>query len=270
MININNLEFNYKNGNKVLKDVNLTINDGEFISIIGKNGTGKSTLGRLIAGLMKPTNGTIFIDELDSSDKKNFMKIREKIGVVFQNPENQLLFNNVYDELSFGLKNLKKDAIDERIDESLAMVGMRELKNEEIYNMSLGQKQRIAIAEAISLSPKYLIFDEPTTMLDSMGKEDVHIIVKALKKAGYTIIYITNMADEILLSDRIILLDKGNISFELKKNDILKNVDLLKDYGVKIPTLIYLIMELRKKGINIEPENFEIKDVVNEIVKLKG
>ena len=182
MININNLEFNYKNGNKVLKDVNLTINDGEFISIIGKNGTGKSTLGRLIAGLMKPTNGTIFIDELDSSDKKNFMKIREKIGVVFQNPENQLLFNNVYDELSFGLKNLKKDAIDERIDESLAMVGMRELKNEEIYNMSLGQKQRIAIAEAISLSPKYLIFDEPTTMLDSMGKEDVHIIVKALKR----------------------------------------------------------------------------------------
>jgi len=270
MIKVSNVGFNYKNGNKVLKDINLTINDGEFISVIGKNGTGKSTLGRLLAGLAKPTSGEVFIDDLDTSDKKNFMKIYEKIGVVFQNPENQLLFNNVYDELAFGLKNLKKDGINERIEESLAMVGMRDYRDKEIYDMSLGQKQRVAIAEALSLSPKYLIFDEPTTMLDSMGKEEVHMIVKSLKKAGYTIVYITNMADEILLSDRIILLDKGNISVELNKKEIVDNVELLKEYGVRIPTLIHLINELKKKGIMIEVENFEVRDIVNEIVKLKG
>jgi len=270
MININNVKFTYKNGNKVLNGINFSINDGEFISVIGKNGAGKSTLGRLLSGLIKPTAGEIIIDGLNSSDKKNFLKIREKIGVVFQNPETQLLFDNVYDDMAFGLKNLKKDAIDERIEESLAMVGMREYKNKEIYDMSLGQKQRVAIAEALSLSPKYLVFDEPTTMLDSMGKEDVHMIVNSLKKAGYTIIYITNMADEILLSDRIVLLDKGNISLELNKNEILDNVELLKEYGVRIPTVIHLLMELRKNGIEIESKNFEIKEIVGELLRSKG
>jgi len=270
MINIHNLKFNYKNGNKVLNGINLTINKGEFISIIGKNGAGKSTLGRLIGGLMKPTSGEIFIDELCTSEKKDFIKIRERVGIVFQNPESQLLFDNVYDEMAFGLKNLKKDAINERIEESLAMVGMREYRDKEISDMSLGQKQRLAIAEAISLSPQYLVFDEPTTMLDSMGKEEVHLIVKSLKHAGYTIIYITNMADEILLSDRIILLDKGNISLEIDKNEILDNVELLKEYGVRIPTLIHLIKELKKNGIEINPEKFEVTDIVNEILKIKG
>jgi len=270
MINIRNVKFNYKNGNKALNEITLTINEGEFISIIGKNGAGKSTLGRIISGLVKPTSGEVTIDGLNSSEKKNFIKIRDKIGVVFQNPESQLLFNNVYDEMAFGLKNLKKDGINERIEESLAMVGMRDYKNKDISDMSLGQKQRIAIAEAISLSPKYLVFDEPTTMLDSVGKQDVHIIVESLKKAGYTIIYITNMADEILLSDRIILLDNGKISLEINKNEILDNVEIFKEYGVRIPTLVYLITELKRNGIDINPAKIDVKEIVKEILKIKG
>ncbi len=229
---------------------------------------GKSTLGRLISGLMKPTKGHVIIDNLITSKKDNFFDIRNKIGVVFQNPENQLVFNNIKDELTFCLNNLKKDNIKQRIEQSLNLVGMLDYINKSTYELSLGQKQKIAIASALSIKPKYIVFDEPTTMLDSKGKQDVYNIIKQLKNEGYTIIYITNMADEILLSDRIIIIDNGKIAKQINRKEILKSINILKQYEVKIPTIIDLILELKQQGIDINVEEFEAKQIAQKLLEV--
>ena len=229
MIKLKDVNFKYKNGDLVLKDINLKIQEEEFVTIIGKNGSGKSTLLKLIGGITKPTNGQAMVDDIDLSNKKNFMDIRKKVGIVFQNPENQIIFNNVHDDIAFGIKNLELDNLEERINESLKIVNMEEYENAESYDLSMGQKQRITIASVLSMGTKYIVMDEPTAMLDSEGKETVYEIVRKLKKQGYTIIYSTNVMDEILYSDRIILMEKGIIVKEIKPNEILENIEELKN-----------------------------------------
>ena len=266
MIKIDDLSYKYRDGDTVLSNICLEIQEGEFVSIVGKNGAGKSTLGKLLAGLLKPTKGTIYIDDLDTKKKENFFNIRQKIGIVFQNPENQLIFNNVYDEIAFCLNNLQKDHIEDRIQTSLEMVGMQDHTKRDIFELSLGQKQRIVIAETLSIKPKYILFDEPTTMLDSKGKEDIYKILKSLHQQGYTIIYITNILEEVLLSDRVIVIDQCEIVKEIKKEDYIDAISILEEYGVKTPKIVELVMELRKRGFSIHTKNFEIKEIVEQIV----
>lgn len=254
MIELKDVNFKYKNGDIVLKDINLKIQEEEFVTIIGKNGSGKSTLLKLIGGITKATKGQATVDEIDLSNKKNFMDIRKKVGIVFQNPENQIIFNNVHDDIAFGIKNLGLDNIEERIKEALKTVNMEEHENAESYDLSMGQKQRITIASVLSMGTKYIVMDEPTAMLDSEGKETVYEIVKKLKKQGYTIIYATNVMDEILYSDRIILMEKGMIVKELKPNEILENIEELKKRKLQIPPKIQTLLKLREKGINIDLE----------------
>ncbi len=254
MIKLKDVNFKYKNGDLVLKDINLKIQEEEFVTIIGKNGSGKSTLLKLIGGITKPTNGQAMVDDIDLSNKKNFMDIRKKVGIVFQNPENQIIFNNVHDDIAFGIKNLELDNLEERIKESLKIVNMEEYENAESYDLSMGQKQRITIASVLSMGTKYIVMDEPTAMLDSEGKETVYEIVRKLKKQGYTIIYSTNVMDEILYSDRIILMEKGIIVKEIKPNEILENIEELKNRKLQIPPKIQTLLNLRKKGIDIKLE----------------
>lgn len=265
MIQIQKASYRYQRNEWILKDVNLEIKEGEFISILGENGTGKSTLGKLIMGLIKPTEGKVLIDEMETSKKADVKEIMKKVGIVFQNPENQLIFNKVEDEMLFGLKNLGIDT--KEIDTALQQVGMEAYKNKGIYGMSLGQKQRIAIAEILCRKTKYIILDEPTTMLDSQGKEDVYRIVKKLKQEGYTIIYITNVAEEILLSDRILILKEGHIAEEIKREEILEKVDILKKYHIKIPFLVEMELEMKKKGICVDIENMTPKELVEKILE---
>ncbi len=254
MIKLKDVNFKYKNGDLVLKDINLKIQEEEFVTIIGKNGSGKSTLLKLIGGITKPTNGQAMVDDIDLSNKKNFMDIRKKVGIVFQNPENQIIFNNVHDDIAFGIKNLELDNLEKRIKESLKIVNMEEYENAESYDLSMGQKQRITIASVLSMGTKYIVMDEPTAMLDSEGKETVYEIVRKLKKQGYTIIYSTNVMDEILYSDRIILMEKGIIVKEIKPNEILENIEELKNRKLQIPPKIQTLLNLRKKGIDIKLE----------------
>lgn len=170
MIKICNLNFKYKNSNSILNNINLEIQEGETIAIVGENGSGKSTLAKLISGILKIKQGEIIIDDLYLNKKEDYKEAVKKIGIVFQNPENQIIFNNIHDELNFSLKNLSKEETQERITQSLKKVNMYDFIDKDLYELSLGQKQRIAIAEILAKKPKYIVFDEPTTMIDSKRK----------------------------------------------------------------------------------------------------
>lgn len=207
---------------------------------------GKSTLARLISGLEMPTTGEILVDEINTRDKKKFLDLRKKIGIVFQNPENQIIFDKVYDDIAFGLKNLNETNYEDRIIDSLEKVGMEEHTNSNPYDLSLGQKQRIAIAAMLAMKPKTIIFDEPTAMLDPNGKKEVRKVIKDLQLQGYTIIYLTNIIDEILLADRVITLESGKIIKEIRREEV--------------------INKLKENGLN-----FELKETIeNAIEKIVG
>lgn len=266
MISINKVNYHYKKGKDILKEINIEIQDKETIVIMGKNGSGKSTLGKLIAGIIRPKEGEILIDGLDIADKKNKEEIRKKIGIVFQNPENQIIFNNIVDEVSFALKDLEKEEVNKRIKESLNKVHMEDKIEEDLYELSLGQKQRIVISEVLAKQPKYIVLDEPTTMIDSKGKEKIHHIVEELKQEGYTIIYITNMAEEILLADRIMILENGRIVQEITRQELSNQLGILEKYDIKIPVVLEIIQELKKEGININLKDYSVSELV---IKLK-
>ena len=206
MIEIRNLNFAYLSGKSVLENINLEIEEGEVVSIIGQNGAGKSSLLRLMAGLTKPTSGEVLVDGIKSQDKKQAKEIRRKIGIVFQNPENQILFSKVYEEVEFALKNLELPDRKKRIYEALQKVEMEGFMEQDTYELSLGQKQRLNLASVLAVKPKYILLDEPTTMIDSNGKEKIYQIIRNLKKEGFTIVFVTNHMEEIILADRILVL----------------------------------------------------------------
>lgn len=264
MIKVENVSFKYKNSeNKILDNLSFEVKDGEIVAIVGQNGSGKSTIGKLISGIIKLKYGSITIDDLEIKDKK----VQDKIGIVFQNPENQIIFSNIYDELAFSLKGLEKREVESRIDNSLKQVRMFEYKNKDLYTLSLGQKQRIMIAEVLAKKPKYIIFDEPTTMIDSKGKEIIYKIIENLKKEGYTIICITNLADEILIADRTLILKNGQIINEIKKKDLIDKSYLLKENEIKEPTLLEILNKLKENGIILDMKDFTINELIS---KLKG
>ena len=267
MIEINDVSYKYKNGNEVLKNINLKINDGEFVTIIGKNGSGKSTLTKIISGLEKPTKGEVFVNGINTKNKKETISLRQNIGIVFQNPENQIIFNRVYDDIEFGIKNLcvNVENMEETIQGALKKVGMEGYEKKDPFELSLGQKQRIAIAGVLALNTKIIVLDEPTTMLDPEGKKAIYNIVKNLKEQGYTIIYITNAIDEILLADRIITIKEGKLQKKFLKKDILQNLDTLKELNIELPVIVQLLEKLQQKNINLELEDFTIDELVEKL-----
>jgi len=268
MIKLEDVNYKYKNGYSVLENINLEINEGEIISIIGKNGSGKSTMLNLIAGINKPSSGNIFIDDINTKEKKKFIELRKKIGIVFQNPDNQILFPRIYDDIEFALKNLNLDNRKQRIENALNTVNMKDFEEKDIYELSLGQKQRINIASVLAIKPKYIILDEPTTMIDSKEKENIYNCVRALKKEGYTIIFVTNNVDEILLSDRVCILENKKIKHIFNKEEIIKKVNLLEECDIKIPDIIQIILKLKENNINIDLKEWTIPEIIDEIVKV--
>ena len=228
---------------------------------------GKSTFAKLIAGLIEPKKGEILVDNIKTSKKHEFINLRKKVGMVFQNPENQIIFNNVYDDLAFAIKNLELDNEKLRIEDALAKVKMKDYINSEAYDLSLGQKQRIAIAGVLAINPDYIIFDEPTTMLDPEGKEDIYDIISEIKDKK-TIIYITNIIDEILMADKIIVLENGEIINIFNKTDIFENVNFLKQHNFKIPQIIETIIKLRDNGYNIDLSNWTNNELTNKIIEV--
>lgn len=253
MIKVRDLKFRYRGASKnVLDGVNLTVKTGECVALVGKNGSGKSTLGRVMAGLAKFRAGEVTIDGREPNS--------QPIGIVFQNPENQIIFSSIRDELSFALQNLSPSEIDARIDSALQQVDMLEFKNRNLYELSLGQKQRIMIAEALAINAKHLILDEPTTMIDGAGKEKIHAIIRNLKKQGCTILLLTNSADEILLADRTLILEDGLISAEIPRQELLNQAKLLRRHGIVLPTILQIAEKLQKSGVNLKLEDYTIDE----------
>lgn len=275
MISITNLKYKYKDSQYfILNDINLKIEDGDFIAIVGKNGSGKSTLGKLISGLIYPSFGEIKINNLSSKNKKDRKEIVKQVGMIFQNPENQIIFNNINDELKFSLKNYSDIEKEELINKVLNQVDIKKDVINNLYDLSLGQKQRIAIAEVIARKQKYIVFDEPTTMIDTSGKYKIYDIIKNLKEKGYTIIYITNYAEELLLADKIIILENGKIENIIEKGNFIDNIDILKNHDIKLPFIIDLIHELKLNNIDLNinntiPSAYEIIKKIKEEYKFE-
>jgi energy-coupling factor transport system ATP-binding protein len=246
-------------GNEVsaLNGINLDIPAGEFIAIIGANGSGKSTLARHLNALLLPTSGKCIVDGLDTTEEKNLWDIRQHVGMVFQNPDNQIVAAIVEEDVAFGPENIGVPGpeIRERVDRALAAVGMSDYAKHAPHLLSGGQKQRIAIAGVLALEPRVIVLDEPTAMLDPQGRQEIVRTVKKLnKEKGITIVYITHYMTEALEADRVVVMEKGHIRFSGTPHEVFSRVDELEKVGLEAPLAAKIASELRKSGIKLPKE----------------
>ena len=277
MIECRNLIFKYTAGENqeekiAINDVNLQIKEGEFIAILGHNGSGKSTMAKHMNALLIPTEGKMLVNKMDTSDMNNLWNIRETAGMVFQNPDNQLVATIVEEDVAFGPENLgvPPEEIRKRVDEALERVGMSEYKKHAPHLLSGGQKQRIAIAGILAMQPKCIIFDEPTAMLDPSGRKEVlDTIIDLNRNYGITVILITHYMDEAAKADRIVVMDKGKLILDGKPRDVFSNVEKMKNIGLDVPQVTELSYELQKVGINIDTRILDVNEMVNAICQLK-
>ena len=261
MISVQELKHIYTDadGNEVsaLNGINLDIPAGEFIAIIGANGSGKSTLARHLNALLLPTSGKCIVDGLDTTEEKNLWDIRQHVGMVFQNPDNQIVAAIVEEDVAFGPENIGVPGpeIRERVDRALAAVGMSDYAKHAPHLLSGGQKQRIAIAGVLALEPRVIVLDEPTAMLDPQGRQEIVRTVKKLnKEKGITIVYITHYMTEALEADRVVVMEKGHIRFSGTPHDVFSRVDELEKVGLEAPLAAKIASELRKSGIKLPKE----------------
>lgn len=273
-INIKNLGFKYvkeENGNEieinVLHDINFQVAQGEFVCILGGNGSGKSTLAKIIDGILEPSTGDVVVYGKNSKDKSLIWDIHKDVGMVFQNPDNQIVANIVEEDVAFGLENLGLDSeeIKERVACKLDSVNMKKFRKHSPNELSGGQKQRITVAGVLAMNPKCIIFDEPTSMLEPHGREDVLSVIHQLH-GKVTIILITHHMEETLQADRIFVLNQGRVAFCGKPYDIFSNGEELKKYNLDFPEIVKLGNELSENGIVLDKSTFSREELVNEIM----
>ena len=275
IINVNNISYEYiteESTFKAIDNLNLDVKQGEFVAIIGHNGSGKSTLSKNLNAILMPTKGNILIDGNDTKDEEKLWDIRQTAGMVFQNPDNQIVATVVEEDVAFGPENLgiEPKLIRERVKEALESVGITELKDRQPHLLSGGQKQRVAIAGIIAMRPKCIIFDEATAMLDPSGRNEVlDTIIDLNKNYGITVILITHYMDEAAKADRIVVMDKGKLILDGKPRDVFSNVEKMKSIGLDVPQVTELSYELQKAGINIDTRILDVNEMVNAICQLK-
>ena len=277
MIKSEDLVFKYVNAEEqtekvAINHVSMEVKKGEFLVILGHNGSGKSTMAKHMNALLLPSGGKMYVDGLDTSDIENLWEVRRRAGMVFQNPDNQLVATIVEEDVAFGPENLGVDPkeIRERVDDSLKAVGMYEYRKHAPHILSGGQKQRIAIAGILAMRPKCIVLDEPTAMLDPSGRNEVMKTIKEVnKKFGITIILITHYMDEAAQADRIIVMDKGEKVMEGVPRGIFSQVEKIKSIGLDVPQVTELAYELQKEGVDISTEILNIDEMVNALCQLK-
>ena len=264
-------EGNVESIQMALDHVNLNVEPGQFISILGHNGSGKSTFAKHINALLTPSEGTIWVDEMNTSDDEYTFAVRQTAGMVFQNPDNQIIASVVDEDVAFGPENIgvPTESIIERVERSLKMVGMTKYKKHSPNKLSGGQKQRVAIAGVMAMEPKCIILDEPTAMLDPDGRADVLRAVHTLnREKGITVILITHYMEEVVDSDYVYVMEKGKVFMEGKPREIFKDVELLKEHSLDVPQVTLLAHELRKAGLNLPECVLTRKELVEALTNL--
>lgn len=254
--------------NDVIENFNLKIEKGSFVAVLGHNGCGKSTIAKLCNAIEVPLSGKVFVDGLDTADEEKVLDIRRRVGVVFQNPDNQIVATIVEDDVAFGPENLGVDPkeIRRRVDEALKNVGMYEFRTFEPHKLSGGQKQRVAIAGIIAMKPECIVLDEPTAMLDPRGRREVMKTVKRLNKEfGITVIFITHYMDEAAKADRVVVMDKGKIVLDDVPRKVFANDETLKKVGLDVPQATELSKMLVRDGIKISEDSLDIDELFENI-----
>ena len=253
MIRLNGVEYTYEGAEKpALKDINLHINEGEFVAIVGRNGSGKSTLAKLLNALLLPKKGTVTVFGMDTKDETKTLEIRRNLGIVFQNPDNQIVTTVVEEDVGFGPENLgiPTAEIIERVHNALEAVGMLEYARSAPHMLSGGQKQRIAIAGVLAIDPEVLVLDEATAMLDPLGRKEIlNIVTKLNREKGKTVIMITQYMDEAVCADRVVVMHDGLIVMDGKPREIFSNGGALREIDLDVPPMVQLRDELEKEGL---------------------
>lgn len=252
--------------------VDLDVDPGDFIAILGHNGSGKSTLAKHFNAILMPTEGTVWVDGMDTEDRDKVWDIRQRAGMVFQNPDNQIIGSVVEEDVGFGPENMgiPSKEIWERVEESLKAVGMWEYRTNSPNKLSGGQKQRVAIAGVVAMHPKCIVLDEPTAMLDPNGRKEVIRTVRALNDVEeVTVILITHYMEEVIYADKIIVMDEGKIVMQGTPREIFSQVDTLKKYRLDVPQATLLAHELRNAGVALPECILSVKELVDELCQLK-
>ncbi|MBO5321006.1 MAG: energy-coupling factor transporter ATPase [Clostridia bacterium] len=273
IIEIKNVSFEYTDEQTVhtaVKNINLNIKRGSFTVILGHNGSGKSTLAKMMNGLNKPTFGDVFVDGINTRDEETEIEVKRRVGMVFQNPDNQLVASIVEEDVAFGPENLglEPEVIRQRVDKALKAVGMAEFANSTPHRLSGGQKQRIAIAGIIAMEPECLVLDEPTAMLDPKGRREIINTLERLnKEKSITVVLITHYMEEAENADRVLVMNDGEIIEDGKPSEVFQNVKLLKSVGLDVPQTTELLYALKQKGFSVDTSKISIKDTAKEIAK---
>lgn len=276
IIEIKNLHFFYESEDntpsvEVLKGIDLDIQKGEFVAVLGHNGSGKSTLAKHLNGILIPKKGKVIVDGIDTSDESKLFELRQHAGMVFQNPDNQIVSSIVEEDVAFALENLgvPYDEMRKRVDDSLKAVNMYEYRLHSPSQLSGGQKQRVAIAGIIAMRPECIILDEPTAMLDPQGRKEVLSAIHRMNREyGITIVLITHYMEEATQCDRVIVMDKGNIIMDNIPEKVFSQVELLRKIGLDVPQVTELCWQLKNAGIEISPEIISEKDCIDALIKL--
>ncbi|MDU1540844.1 MAG: energy-coupling factor transporter ATPase [Paeniclostridium sordellii] len=256
---------------KAIDDLTLNVKQGEFVVVIGHNGSGKSTLSKNLNAILMPTKGDIYIDGLNTKDEEHLWNIRQTAGMVFQNPDNQIVATIIEEDVAFGPENLGIEPVEirKRVKEALTSVGMYELKDRQPHLLSGGQKQRVAIAGIIAMKPKCIIFDEATAMLDPSGRKEVMNTIKRLnKEENITIMHITHFMEEAVGADRVIVMEKGKKVLEGTPKQVFSKVEKLKSIGLDVPYMTELSKELKEEGMHIEDDILTVDEMVMRLCQL--
>lgn len=258
---------------RAVDGVDLDVKKGDFVAILGHNGSGKSTLAKQINALLVPTEGTLYVDGMDTKDPEKVWDIRQSAGMVFQNPDNQIIGSVVDEDVGFGPENMgiPTKEIWERVEESLRSVGMWEYRHSSPNKLSGGQKQRVAIAGVVAMHPKCIVLDEPTAMLDPVGRKDVIRTVRALNMVeDVTVVLITHYMEEVIYADKVIVMDDGKVVMQGTPGEIFSQVDTLKKYRLDVPQVTLLAYELKKAGLDLPAGILSIEELVDNLCQLKS
>ena len=275
IIKFDNVSFAYELEDEgvvnAVNDFSLEVSEGQFLAVLGHNGCGKSTVAKLINGILVPNKGKVTVEGMDTSDEEKTVDIRKTVGMVFQNPDNQIVATIVEDDVAFGPENLgvEPSEIRKAVDSALKAVGMYEFRKREPHRLSGGQKQRVAIAGVIAMNTKCIVMDEPTAMLDPQGRKEVmDTVMKLNKEFGITVILITHYMDEAVKADRVVVMDGGRIAIDGTPKEVFKNVEKMKGLGLDVPQATELAYRLRKKGFKLPDNILDENECAEAILKI--